>query len=299
MNETKPVILVIDFANVAFGCWYSRPEFNEKGENVNAVLKFFQRLKSFKDIFNPTYLVFANDLGRDKTFRRRMYPDYKGTRKEVDPDIKNQTKMISKLCGLLGLPFINNELYEADDIAGMISRWGDSHGFNTVIVTSDRDLYQLVTENTTILSPKKNEFIDVNYILDNYGLTPEQWTDLKILQGDSGDNIPGIKGIGNKTALDLMNRYGSVDNIYAHLDDFSEKLREKLTIGWPTIPLMRDLVTIVTDYKLINLTEEMLWRRSVMTNDIESIIYNNGLHALYPAMYFGLYPQRYDMMEVH
>jgi len=296
---SRPIILIIDFANVAYSGWYSKPEVNRAGYNVNAVLIFFSRLRLLKEAFNPKYLVLGEDLGRARTFRRKMYAPYKAQRKPLDPDIGQQMAIIRTLNELLGFARISNEIFEADDIVGMISKWGDENGFDSVIVSSDRDMYQLITEHTNILSPKDNVLIDLEYMKEIYNLTPRQWIDLKILQGDGADNIPGIRGVGKKTAMELMLHFGSIENIYSNLQYIKPHLRDLLVAGQNDIPLMRDLVTIIRDYSQINLTEDMLHRHVPVYDEIENNMIKYGLEAsLGNTMYFGLYPQQNDSLEV-
>lgn len=295
----KPIILIIDFANVVYSGWYSKPEINHNGYNVNAVMIFYNRLRALKETFDPTYLVLAEDMGRANTFRRKMYPSYKAQRKPLDPDIGQQMLIIRSLNQSLGFARISNELFEADDIVGMVAKWGDEHGFDSVIVSSDRDMYQLISSNTYVISPKDNTLIDLEYMKEIYNLTPEQWIELKILQGDGADNIPGIKGIGNKTALELMQQFGSIENIYENLQYIKPHLKELLIAGKNDIPLMRDLVTIITDYSKIELVESKLQRHELMYDTIDDIIQKYGLMpALSNVMTYSLYPQNFEKLEV-
>jgi DNA polymerase-1 len=217
----------------------------------------------------------------------------------MDPDIFNQMKIASKLVGLLGFQFINNPLYEADDILGMIAHWGMDHDMDTVIISSDRDLYQLVSTHTYIMSPRNNDLIDLNYMHDMYQLTPSQWIDLKILQGDQSDNIIGVRGIGNKTATQLMLEYGSVDNIYNHLSELKPNVRDNLVNGRNNIPITRTLVTIVTDYSKINLEEAMLYRKAPFTTAIYAYLNEIELPSLMAPMKYSLLPQLNDRIEIH
>ena len=298
MNDRK-TILAIDYNNVLFTSYYGEKLVNSNGQNLNAVKSFFNKIRSFKETFEPDYIVFANDLSRSSTFRRKMYPGYKAQRKPMDPDIFNQMKIASKLVGLLGFQFINNPLYEADDILGMIAHWGMDHDMDTVIISSDRDLYQLVSTHTYIMSPRNNDLIDLDYMHDMYQLTPSQWIDLKILQGDQSDNITGVRGIGNKTATQLMLEYGSVDNIYNHLSELKPNVRDNLINGRNDIPTTRTLVTIVTDYSKINLEESMLFRKAPFTVAIYSYLNEIELPSLIIPMKYSLLPQLNDKIEIH
>ena len=295
----NPILLIIDFANVAYSGWYTKNDINHIGYNINAIIVFYNRLRALKQTFDPTYLVMAEDMGRANTFRRKMYPLYKAQRKEADPDITKQMIIIRALNQSLGFARISNELFEGDDIVGMVAKWGDEHGFDSVIVSSDRDMYQLVTDHTYVLSPKDNTLISPQYMKEVYELTPQQWIELKILQGDGADNIPGVKGVGRKTALELMQQFGSIENIYQNLQYIKPHLRELLIAGKNDIPLMRNLVTIITDYTKINLTESKLYRHPPIDDDVNSIMNQYGLwHALGNTISYGMYPQEYEKLEV-
>lgn len=295
----KPIILIIDFANVAYSGWYSKPEINHNGYNVNAILVFFSRLRTLKQTFDPTYLVIAEDMGRNNTFRRKMFAQYKAQRKPLDPDIGQQMAIIQSLDQSLGFARIYSEPFEADDIVGMVSKWGDDNGFDSVIISSDRDMYQLISPNTYVMSPKDNTIIDLEYMKEIYNLTPEQWIELKILQGDGADNIPGIRGIGKKSALELMQQFGSLENIYANLHLLRPHTRDLLIAGKDDIPLMRDLVTIITDYSKINLTESKLQRHELRYDIIDDVMEKYGLMtSLGNIMTYGMFPQPYEKLEV-
>lgn len=287
MIMKKEIVLGIDFNNVVFGSYYGQKLINSKNINVNAIKGFFFKLKSFKDIFDPDYIVIANDISRSKTFRRKLYPPYKAQRKEHDPDVLLQLKYASQIVSLLGYPMINNEEYEADDVLGMISKFVNERDMTMIIASSDRDLYQLINDDTYILSPKG--LIDRDALYDKYKLTPEQWIDLKILQGDRSDNIPGIPGIGEITALKLMQEFSSIENIYNNLSSLKPGIRDILIKGEKEIPLTRELVTIVTDYSKISLSEEMLYRKQIFVNEIYNVLEELELNSLFNVMNYSLF----------
>ena len=299
ISDERKLVLAIDFNNMVFSSFYGQELINSQGINVNAVKSFFVKIKILREIFNPDYIVVASDLSRERTFRRRLCPTYKAQRKKTDPGIGIQMKIAGQIVALLGFPTLNNELYEADDILGMISRFDESLGMDTVIASSDRDLYQLVSDHTFIMNPRGNDLVDREYIRDNYGLTPEQWIDLKTLQGDPSDNIPGIPGIGQKTALELMHRYGSLDNIYANLNDIPLKIRSRLIVGEPSIPITRELVTIVTDYSLIDMCIEKLYRTEVCEEEVMGVIQDLEIYSLLDVMRYHLLPQPNDRIQVY
>lgn len=293
------IVLCIDFNNVVFMSYYSQPLLNSKNMNVNAIKGFFYKLKSYIETFNPTHIVLCNDISRSKTFRRKMYKAYKSQRKESDPDIVLQMEYVSRLISLLGIPIINNELYEADDLLGMISRLvGDNmEDTDTVIVSSDRDLYQLIDDHTFIMNPKNGEIIDSYWLEDNYKLTPDQWIELKMLQGDRGDNIPGIPGIGEVSALRLITEYTDIENVYKHLNQVKPKISDLLIRHKDDLDLMRKLVTIVTDYKLLDLNVDMLKMKDPIASEILLLLNELELYSLINIFNYDLIPYNGKTIE--
>jgi len=288
------VVLAIDFNNILFGSYYGAPLINSKGMNVNAIKGFFFKLRSLKDTFNPDYIVMANDLSRERTFRRQMYPPYKAQRKAHDEDIIKQLKYGQQIAALIGYKFINNDLYEADDILGMISKLLGEQGTDIIIASSDRDLYQLIDDHTYIMAPKHNELIDKQWLYNQYGMTPQQWIELKMLQGDRSDNIPGIPGVGEKTALALMQRYGSIDEIYNQISDLKPSLQRLLRDGEKVLPLTRDLVTIVRDYSKIGLTEDQLLQGEPFIGEVLDLITSLEIYSLINVVQYSLLKGEFD-----
>lgn len=286
--ETRPLVLGIDFNNMVFGSYYSEKLINSKEINVNAIKGFFFKLKMLKDYLNPDYIVFANDLSRDRTFRRKLYKPYKAQRKMIDEDISTQFKYTSQIAALLGYPFINNELYEADDVLGMISKYATDNNMDMIISSSDKDLYQLINEHVYIFSHRNKELIDNILFQEKYKITPSQWIELKMLQGDRSDNIPGIDGIGEVTALKLLQQYNTIENIYGHLGSLKPSLRELLKNGKDRLPLIRELVTIITDYTKIGFNGDMLNLNERFTDDLFNLLEELELYSLYDVMRYSL-----------
>lgn len=287
---SRKIVLAIDFNNVVFASYYGQHLINSKGVNVNAVKGFFYKLKSLMDVFNPDYIVLANDLSREKTFRRKLYKPYKAQRKPVDEDIIKQMSYISTLVSLLGYPMINDEKYEADDVLGMISRMAEDQGMDTVIISSDKDLYQLITDHVYVMSPRNSEIIDSYWLKNNYKLTPDQWIELKMLQGDRSDNIPGVPGIGEVTALQLMQDYHSIDGIYQNLKSLKPKVKETLINAKDDMELMRKLVTIITDYSLIGLTPDMLKLTEAYPKEIYLMLNDLEVYSLLNLFQYEIIP---------
>ena len=284
----KELIIGLDFNNLVYGSYYGEKLINSKGINVNAIQSFFYKMKMLIENLNPNYIVLANDISRDKTFRRKIFPAYKSTRKPTDEDIITQMKYCSQLAALLGFPFINDPLYEADDILRMISKYATENNMEMIIISSDRDLYQLINDSVFIYSLKNREIIDRNWMYSKYRIYPEQWVELKILMGDRSDNIPGIEGIGEIGALKLLYEFKTIENIYSHLSSVKPALKDKLINGRDSIELMRKLVTIVTDYNLINFNREMIYRQNAYPDEVYGLLEELELNSLINVMRFSL-----------
>lgn len=289
MVERKTLML-IDFNNVFYSHYYGKPIFNSKGQNIHGIQGFIFRMKNLREMFNPDYIVLARDVSRIKTFRRELYSEYKNNRKPTDNDFIFQSSAALRIFSLMGYPILGHERYEADDIIGMCSLLADELNMDTIIVSADKDLYQLISPHTSIFSFKVGELIDMTYMNDVYKLTPSQWVDLKILQGDKSDNIPGIQSIGHKTALALMQGFGSIANIYQHLDRLSDSMRNKFELGKADIPLTRTLVTIIRDYKLLDITEKTFERSEMFVNELFNELAELELAAVVNTIRYNLMP---------
>jgi DNA polymerase-1 len=256
--ENRKLLLGIDFNNLMFSSFYSEELINSRGQNVNAVRGFFFRLAKYINYLYPDYVVVANDLGRQHTFRRKLFMEYKGNRGELPGNLREQLHFAEVLLTNCGLPLLNNPEYEADDILGMLSRYGTEHNMDTVIVSADRDYYQLISPTVSVLNSRKGEIMDVDSIHHKYGLEPIQLIEVKALAGDTSDNIPGARGIGEKTAVKLVRKFGSVDGIYQNLDKLSPRLQTILRESEEMVRLSHTLGTIQTDYNLIGINDQTI-----------------------------------------
>ena len=280
----KPLILGIDFNNVFMSSVFNENETNSKGVVTSGVKTFFYRLKYFKETFNPDYFCIANDLSRELTFRRKIYKPYKSHRKPRDPSIIEQMEITTQLLNLAGYKLLNNPVFEADDILGMVSKYATEQDMNMIIISADKDLYQLINDNVVIFSHKGKELIDSNWVHNNYRININQWIDFKILQGDKSDNIPGFEGIGEVTALRLLQKYGNIENIYNHLNALKPAVRDSLKFGSCRIPLVKELVTIVTDYNSIEFNLSMLEQHEPFMQEVSELLNELELHQLYDVM---------------
>jgi DNA polymerase I len=221
---------------------------NSEGLPTNAIYGFTNiLLKMFSDL-KPDYAVIAWDKA-GKTFRDDIYSEYKATRTKQPDDLYAQIPLVKELIEALNLPFVELANYEADDIIGTLA--AQARGVQTVVVTGDRDELQLVSENTVVdlYNPMTGTAVqyDLAAMRERYGMTPAQFIDLKALKGDPSDNIPGVPGVGEKTAMDLIQRYGSLDGVYQNLDEIKGKLKERLLDNKEVAYLSYKLSTIVCD----------------------------------------------------
>lgn len=220
-------------------------------EPTNATYGFTRTLVDLlKSEDPPDYLAVSFDTGR--TFRHDKFEDYKGTREKMPDDLQVQIKRIHEVLEAFSIPILEAENYEADDVLGTVARLAGEMGLHTVIVTGDRDLLQLVDAHTTVQLPGSRsgevQNFDEAAVQEKYGLTPEQLVDFKALVGDKSDNIPGVAGVGEKTATELLQQYQSLENVYTHLDDIANtRARNALAKGRDEAFLSYELGRIVKD----------------------------------------------------
>ena len=245
MNSNR--ILLIDAMNLMHRSYYAYPKLTTKSNHpIGAFYGFVQYLKSLQQKYNPNNIIVCSDYSR-KSFRNDIYPEYKGTRSETDLELRSQFLFMEEYLDKCNITFIKKEGYEADDIIGTLSNAASILGFNPYIVSGDRDLFQLVNDNVQqiYLSTKGYIFYNTNAVIEKYGgLTPLQLIDFKGLSGDASDNIPGIKGIGEKTSIKLLNEYSNLEGIYENIDSLKGKMKEKIENGKENAFLSRKLATI-------------------------------------------------------
>jgi DNA polymerase-1 len=228
-----------------------------------------------------------------KTFRDDIFPEYKGTRAKMPDDLRPQMERIRQIVDAFNIPRLEIEGYEADDILGSLAHRLASEGYGVKIITGDRDLLQLVNERILVNLPGKTIADAKDYfpkdVVDLFGVKPEQVVDFKALVGDKSDNIPGVAGIGEKTAASLLNSYGTLDNLYAHLDDLADSVRKKLEANQENAYLSKRLATIVTDLQ-VKLDMDMARteyfdpaRVEALFRELEFRSLMSRLTALYPA----------------
>lgn len=247
-------IVLIDGHSILNRAFYGVPDLtNSEGLHTNAVYGFLNIMFRILDEEKAEYLAVAFDL-KAPTFRHKMYAEYKGTRKPMPPELHQQVPVIKELLTAMGIPLLMLEGYEADDLLGTIAKRMEKEGLDVSVISGDRDLLQLATDHIRIRIPKTKrggtEIEDYNteQVKEKYQVTPLQIIDLKALMGDASDNIPGIPGVGEKTAAKIISAYGSIENAYAHVEEIKpNKAKESLMNHYDLAQLSKTLATINTD----------------------------------------------------
>ena len=241
-------VLLVDGYSLLFRGFHALPLLTTaKGDYTNAIHGFFNMLFKALSEYRPDALCVMLDV-HAPTFRHTMYEAYKGTRKPMPEELRPQVKLLRELLSAMHIRMCEMEGYEADDLLGTAARLAEERGWQALILTGDRDSLQLAGGGTRVILTRKgiteSLLLDAEGVLAEYGFTPAQVPDMKGLMGDSSDNIPGIAGIGEKTALKLITQYGTLDEVLAHADEVKGKLGEKLRAGRELALLSRDLGTI-------------------------------------------------------
>ena len=241
-------ILVLDSNSLINRAFYALPNFsNRKGQFTGAIFGYMNMLIKLISEYQPDYIIATFDR-HAPTFRKQMYQEYKAQRKGMPDELRAQIEPMKKVLSAMGIPILEMDGYEADDIIGTIAK---TYKEQTYIVTGDRDSLQLVDDTTTVLLTRKGvseiEAFTPQYLKDTWNMEPSQIIDLKSLMGDTSDNIPGVPGVGEKTAKDLLEKYKTLDGVYAHIDEIKGKLKEKLELNKDLAYLSYKLATIKID----------------------------------------------------
>jgi len=270
-EKPKKVFLVDGHALVyrAFYAMISRPLRTSHGENTSAPWGIVQFIRKTLADFKPDYLGFVFDAGGDETFRHEIYEDYKATREKLDEtlqeDFDTAMRRIRQILAAFNIPTIQLERHEADDVIGTLARQVTDNGLQAIIVSGDKDFYQLIDKGVALLNPGRGgpaaveaELVDETNADERLGVPPNRVIDYLALVGDSSDNIPGVRGIGPKTAVQLIEQFGSLEDILAHADEIPQKRpREALQQHAEDARLSKELVTIRTDLPIALDLEEL------------------------------------------
>ena len=251
MDKSKS-LYIIDGSSYIFRAYFGIRQFlsTSKGFPTNALYGFINMLQKVVKDEKPDYLCVAFD-SKEKTFRHDIYSDYKANRDAPPEDLAKQFPYFEPLVDAFNISSIRIPGYEADDIIGTLALKGSKAGFRVVIVSGDKDMMQLVSPEVQMLDTMKNKWIGVNEVKEKFGVPPEKVIEVMGLMGDSSDHIPGVKGVGPKTATELIQKYGSIEELYKCIDEIEKKkLKEKLVQDKERALLSRKLVTIDTAMKL-------------------------------------------------
>lgn len=254
MSEQKKLLL-IDGNSITYRAFFALPPLsNSKGQFTNAAFGFTTMLLRLLQDEKPTHLVVAFDKGKSN-FRHDVYAEYKGTRDKTPGELREQFPIVREILSSFDIEYVELEGYEADDLIGTLTKQAEEQGYSSLVVTGDKDLLQIVSDNVTTMLTRKGisetEKYGIAEIHEKYGLTPPQIIDLKGLMGDTSDNIPGIPGVGEKTALKLLAQYPSVEEVLAHAEEApGKKLQEKLREHADSAMMSKELATILREVPL-------------------------------------------------
>lgn len=250
----QPCVYLIDGSSYIFRAFFALPPLsNASGLPTHAIYGFTTMTLKFLKTYRPEYLAVVLDAGR-KTFRNQIYHGYKSNRPEAPPDLIPQFPYIRKVLEAMDVAVLELQGYEADDLIATSAKYFSARGTPVVIVSGDKDLMQLVADGVKLLDSGKDKWIGLDRVKEKFGVEPEKVVEVMGLMGDSTDNIPGVKGIGEKTAIALIQRYHSLENLFDHLDELEttglkgvERIRKALVAGKEAAFLSRELATVRTD----------------------------------------------------
>ncbi len=280
-------ILIIDGNSIINRAFYGVPLLtNKNGEFTNAVYGFLNILFKLIDEENPKYIAVAFDL-KAPTFRHKKYSEYKGTRKGMPDELASQMPILKEILNKMNIKIYEKEGFEADDILGTIAKTSEEHGFIPVIVSGDRDLLQIATNTIRIRIPKtkggKTEIEDyfAKDVYDRYGVTPSEFIEVKALMGDSSDNVPGVPGIGEKTAVKIIQQYKTVENAIENYADIKPKKASENLLAYKEQALLsKELVTITTSAGIdFNIDDTVV--SDIFNADVYPIIHRLEFKSMY------------------
>lgn len=302
---------LIDGMSMAYKAYFafiSRPLRNSKNQNTSAVYGFLSSLLKILETEKPDYIAVAFDT-KEKTFRHDKFPEYKANRQLIPDDMIYQLDYIKKILQAIDIEIITAPGFEADDIIGTLSKKFKTRNVQSFLVTPDKDFLQLVEDGIYVYKPLKKsvedaEIYDPRKVEEEYGLKPEQFIDFLALTGDPTDNVPGVKGIGEKSALELIKEFGSLDNIYQNIDKITKPaLKQKLIEGKDMAYLSRELVTIKRnipieiDLEKLKIKSPDVSQLESLLNELEIKTFNKRLENLLNAKIKTSTPTLFDFEE--
>lgn len=274
--QPHPLVL-IDASGWLFRAYHALPPLsNARGEPTGAIFGMVNMLKRLQKDYAPEHIAVVFDAP-GKTFREEIYAEYKANRDATPADLLHQWPIIVDMVGAMGLPVLSISGVEADDVIGTLAKLGEAAGHEVLIVTSDKDMAQLVNERVKLVDTMKNRVMDPAGVVEKFGVPPARIVDYLALIGDTSDNIPGVSGVGPKTAAKWLNEYGSLEQIIARADEIKGKVGENLRAALPQIPMSHDLATIRCDVAL-PMSLEALVPGTPDTERLAAIYRDSGFH---------------------
>lgn len=277
-------LVLIDGNSIIYRAFFALPLLNNnKGVYTNGVFGFTTMLLKILQDEKPTHILVAFDAGKT-TFRHKTYQEYKGGRQKTPPELSEQFPVLKELLDSFNIAHYELDQYEADDIIGTLSKKGNEANWDVTVISGDKDLLQLVSDHVTVNVTKKGitdvESYTPEFLMEKMEVTPEQIIDLKALMGDSSDNIPGVPGVGQKTATKLVKQYKTIEAVYDHLNDISgKKLKENLTEYKDQAFMSKDLVTINRNSPITITVDDLLYN-GYEQNEVSSIFKDLGFQSL-------------------
>jgi DNA polymerase-1 len=265
MRSSSNRLLLIDGHSMAYRAFYALPVDNFKtsmGQPTNVIYGFASMLINLIKEEQPTHLAVAFDVSR-KTFRTEKFPEYKANRVSTPDEFRSQMSLLNEMIDCFGIKHFEQEGYEADDIIASLSKQAQDKKFEVFICTGDRDSFQLVNENVTVLYPKKGvtemSRMTPSAVYEKYGLTPKQYPDFAALRGDPSDNLPSIPGVGEKTATKWITDYGTLEQLIANAEQIPGKVGQSLRDNLKTVQLNRELTSLLDNLQINTQIEDLAW----------------------------------------
>ena len=250
-------VALVDGSSYIYRAFYALPPLKSPdGKPTGAVYGFIRMLSKLINDINPDYIAVVFDKA-GKTFRHEEYKEYKATRKETPDELKMQIPVIKKIIKLFGIKVLEKEGFEADDIIATLAKKAKEKGYTVYVITPDKDMMQLVSENIFVFNPVSEKLFDKEAVKEKYGVYPEQFIDYLAIVGDSVDNIHGVKGVGPKTASKLLNEYESIEGIFENLDNLKEKVKNAFLEAKENLKTNRFLIKLDDNTPLDTKIEEL------------------------------------------
>jgi len=285
----KERLLILDGHSLMYRAFFALPQFTtSEGVHTNAIYGFIKMFLKMREEINPDYIVTAFDK-KAPTFRHVEYENYKAGREKMPEELREQFSILKKFLQMLAINIYEIDGFEADDIIGTLSKYAEEKDIEVYIVTGDRDALQLATDNVKVIINKKGmsekEIYDKNRMIEEFGVTPTQFIDVKGLMGDKSDNIPGVPGIGSKTAYKLIIEYGSIENLLENIESVKgKKLKENLIENTEQAIFSKKLATIMTDVPIEIVLEDIKSKESYNREGIKELFKKLEFKSLMGAL---------------